>query len=110
MASRALKKPKSSSRIRRDIEDGSPLGLRIRVKKDSKGRMMTIRCGCCKHSIEVIGDVGPLDKQYSPIEINGIYASIEQWRKVLVPVLALKPVKLKLQSGISVDAWVTTAT
>ena len=74
MVSKAFKKQSSPTRTRREIEEGSPLALRIREHKSRRGRVVTIRCGCCKQSIDIMQDAGPLDRHFSPVEINGIYA------------------------------------
>jgi hypothetical protein len=39
-----------------------------------------LKCGCCDETLEIC---------YSPegLEINGVYASVENWREILLPLL-----------------------
>jgi hypothetical protein len=39
-----------------------------------------IKCGCCDEQVEIYYDAQTL-------EINGVMASIENWREVLLPLL-----------------------
>jgi len=51
--------------------------------RSSKGRRdprYLIKCGCCDKSVEIYYDNDSL-------EINGVNASIEDWQKILLPLL-----------------------
>lgn len=56
--------------------------------KRRKSPSIRIRCGCCTESVVINYDSGrpfPID---GTLEINGVLASITQWREVLLPLLA----------------------
>ncbi len=65
-------------------EDGR---LQIRVfhqqRRGKKLPIHTFKCGCCDENLKVCYDTGDL-------EINGVNASIENWREVLLPLLQIK--------------------
>ncbi len=65
-------------------EDGyHEIRVSHRAKKGEKGPVYTLKCGCCDEELKVFyGDNG--------LEINGVDASIESWRKVLLPLLGIK--------------------
>ncbi|MBI9075943.1 MAG: hypothetical protein JEZ02_11060 [Desulfatibacillum sp.] len=56
--------------------------LRVYHKKGSgkKSPRFLVKCGCCDSSIEIF---------YSKthIEINGVHASLNEWRELLIPLL-----------------------
>lgn len=60
-------------------------GWRLRVfHKKGKGRQeprYLVKCGCCDQSVEIF---------YGPdgLEINGVNASIVEWRRILGPLLS----------------------
>jgi hypothetical protein len=64
--------------------DGS-WNLRIfhRAARDKKAPRYLVKCGCCDQSVEIYYDDDSL-------EINGVNASIENWRELLLPLLKLK--------------------
>lgn len=65
-------------------EDGyHEIRISHRAQRRKKSPVYTFKCGCCDEKIEVCyGDNG--------LEINGVNASIESWRKVLLPLLEIK--------------------
>ena len=62
-------------------------GWKLRVfhrsGRGKKSPRFLIKCGCCDSSIEIYYDEHGL-------EINGVNASVEEWRKVLVSLLKKK--------------------
>ena len=62
-------------------KDGGFL-LRVFERKANrkKGARLLIKCGCCDQSVEVYFGHGTL-------EINGVIASVPEWRRVLGPLL-----------------------
>jgi hypothetical protein len=62
--------------------------LRVYHKKQSgkRGPRYKIKCGCCDEQLEIYYDTETL-------EINGVLASVENWREVLLPLLRQKPKK-----------------
>lgn len=65
-----------------------PSGLyKLRIFKN-KGRRkvgpsVLAKCGCCNHSVRIY---------HSPedLEINGVLASIEEWKSLLLPLLQIE--------------------
>jgi hypothetical protein len=59
-------------------------GWRPRVfKRAAAGRKsgrLLVKCGCCDERVEVYHDDHGL-------EINGVYASLNEWREILMPLL-----------------------
>lgn len=58
-----------------------------------KGRAVVLpryllKCGCCDKSVEVFYD-------NESLEINGVQGSIQNWRKILLPLLGLTRVPKK---------------
>ncbi len=58
--------------------------LRIYHKKGAKrlAPRYLIKCGCCDEKVEIYYDKHGL-------EINGVNASVAEWRKILDPLLSL---------------------
>jgi hypothetical protein len=58
--------------------------LRVYHQKEQDKRMprYLVKCGCCDQRLEIY---------YSPdgLEINGVYATVENWREILLPLLGL---------------------
>ena len=51
-----------------------------RTSRGRKGPRYLIKCGCCEESLEIYYGEGSL-------EIGGVNASLEDWRKILLPLL-----------------------
>jgi len=52
---------------------------------------MLVRCACCEGKLEIFHDcpiTGYLDAD--TLEINGVIATIEQWREILLPLLQME--------------------
>lgn len=49
-----------------------------------------VKCGCCDESLVIIG--GGMDDVHGNLylEINGVAGSVEEWRKILLPILKIK--------------------
>ncbi len=55
-----------------------------RRARGKRGPRYLIKCGCCDESLEIYyGD--------DMLEINGVMASVRDWREVLLPLLAESP-------------------
>lgn len=63
--------------------------LRIYYKKGTKRQSprYLIKCGDCNNSIEIYYEDGKVSYREKSLEINGVMASIEEWRKILLPLL-----------------------
>lgn len=59
--------------------------IRVSHKKQhgKKSASYVFKCGCCSEKIEIYYDNDDL-------EINGVNGSIENWRKLLLPLLHVK--------------------
>ena len=59
-------------------------GWALRVfHQNARGKQMPrylLKCGCCEQKVEIHYDEDSL-------EINGVFASVENWREVLLPLL-----------------------
>jgi hypothetical protein len=51
-----------------------------RKKTGKRSPRLLVKCGCCDEAVEIYYD------EYG-VEINGVHASREEWRKVLMPIL-----------------------
>lgn len=67
-----------------DRTDGKELPFRITHRKwrGSKAPSIRIKCGCCT-------EVVVIHLFTDHIEIGNVYGSIDQWRKVLLPILGV---------------------
>lgn len=77
-------------------------GIKIVVNNfgGKKSPKIKIFCLDCEASLEIFGQ--PEDDDQA-LEINGVYASKEMWRRILLPLLDVKvknPVEFKLSRGI----------
>ena len=57
-----------------------PIRVWHRKKHNKKSSRYLLKCGCCDQKIEIYYDSDGL-------EINGVNGSIENWRKILLPLL-----------------------
>ncbi len=85
------------------LEDGfMPMPLRIthrqeRVIREYVGggkrvqsARIRVKCGCCDQALEIFpADRGAVCANADTIEINGVLATIAQWRQVLLPMLGV---------------------
>lgn len=74
------------------IKDGKgaciPLRITRRARRKLKSPRLLVRCGCCDQSLEIYYDDRPLGNRHrDSLEINGVNGTVEQWRKVLLPLL-----------------------
>ncbi len=73
---------------RKIAQPGLGWGWRLRVfERKGRGKLnprRLIKCGCCEQRLEIYYDDEGL-------EINGVCASIEEWREVLLPLLRVNP-------------------
>jgi hypothetical protein len=75
-------------------------GFALRVyHQQGRGKRMPrylLKCGCCDQQLEIY---------YAPecLEINGVIASVENWREILLPLLSPNepppPVAISAESG-----------
>lgn len=77
------------------IKDGKGTYLPLRVTKRAQTKRISprlrIRCGCCDESLEIYYDgrrAGNLN--LDSLEINGVNGTVDQWRKLLLPLLKMK--------------------
>lgn len=65
------------------LDDGSG-GVKLRIfHRAARGktcRRYLIKCGCCDESVRIYYD-------NEGLEINGVNASLQEWRAVLLPLL-----------------------
>lgn len=79
------------------IEDGEKtvLPLRVTVRASRKLRTgatkdpsLRVKCGCCKSHLEIYHGQEPADDPHrATLEINGVLGTLDQWRKILGPLL-----------------------
>lgn len=74
-----------------DSGNNPPLRVTHRKKRRSKGARTLVRCGCCKQLLEIYPSEDPNSDMTSGqmVEINGVGASIQQWRQIFCPILGL---------------------
>ena len=82
-------------KVKDDLGKAMPLRITRRKKRPlGKGDAfvnpsMRIKCGCCSESVVIYYDNSSRDD----LEINGVNGTINQWRKVLLPLLHIKKPK-----------------
>jgi hypothetical protein len=76
---------------------GGVMPLRVtRRKSHMRGNttispVIRIKCGCCTQVVEICHDVAPTGNPNSDtLEIGGVQGTLEQWRKILLPLLGMK--------------------
>ena len=74
------------------LEMCSPLRLTHRTRYRGKNRRsIRVKCGCCSMAIEIFPEEDPTgDIHVDSIEINGVMGSVDQWRKVFLPLLGIE--------------------
>lgn len=66
---------------RSDGQGGARLRVFHRKAKGTKSPRLLVKCGDCQHAVEIYYDS-------DGIEINGVNASLDEWRAILSPLLA----------------------
>jgi hypothetical protein len=61
-----------------------PMKLKVKKIKATKklSKHLRVKCGCCDESIRIF----PFLKE-GCIEIGGVFGSVDDWRKILLPLL-----------------------
>ncbi len=79
--SRAMAEPlRITRRKERQISPNRSISPRIRVK-----------CGCCDQAVEIFHDTTLTGNIHDDtLEINGVNGTVDQWRKVLLPLLGME--------------------
>lgn len=72
---------RSSSKFSCDAAGVLPMRITHRKQQGTRGPRYLIRCGCCDERVEIYYDEDTL-------EINGVMGSLQQWRSILMPLLA----------------------
>ena len=78
--------------IKIEDETESILPLRVTRRKATKRRMphLRVKCGCCDEAFQIYFDDPVTGNPHSDfLEINGVYGTIAQWRKLLLPLLQI---------------------
>ena len=67
-------------------KEGGPYTPRLyqRASQGTKSARYLVKCGCCDEQVEIYYDKEEL-------EINGVLASIEDWKSILLPLLVREP-------------------
>lgn len=76
-----------NTRMYQHDKDGNPIPrIYRRASKGKRSPRLLVKCGDCQQSLEIYyGHDRGVD---FGIEINGVLASREEWRKILLPLLA----------------------
>lgn len=77
------------------IKDGKgaclPLRITRRARQKLKSPRFLVRCGCCDQSLEIYYDERSTGNSHrDSLEINGVNGTVDQWRKVLLPLLKVR--------------------
>ncbi|MDO8599438.1 MAG: hypothetical protein Q7S02_04980 [bacterium] len=79
-----------------DMDQALPLRItRRKARRTSPRRVIAarvrVRCGCCDEVLEIYHDHEPTGNIHmDSLEINGVEATLDQWRKVLLPLLDME--------------------
>lgn len=81
------------------VDDKVFAGPELRISRRKSRRLsalrmksadMSVRCGCgCDEVVVISYDERAINIHASTLEINGVTGTIDQWRRVLLPVLGL---------------------
>jgi hypothetical protein len=82
-------------RKKEKVVDGKGNGYGLTLTRDQAGskKMTVVRvgCGCCSRALTICHDpVSSGDIHVDELEIGGVLGTLDQWRKVLVPLLQLE--------------------
>ena len=65
-------------------------GRRTSARRSRKPHIR-IKCGCCDQAVGIYHEDKPSgNANIDTLEINGVYGTVDQWRKVLLPLLGVK--------------------
>jgi len=66
-------------------------GYRLRIwehpGKGKRSPYLLVKCGCCQRVVKIYFDKKKEPLPEKSLEINGVYAGLKQWRKILLPLL-----------------------
>jgi len=66
----------------------SPLRITKRKGCGIKDPSIRVKCGCCDKAVVIYHGAEPTgDPSKNMLEINGVLGTVDQWRKVLLPLL-----------------------
>ena len=79
------------TKIEDEQKDAMPLRVTRRKAVWKKSPRLRIKCGCCEEAFEIYVDDTPTgDIHEDFLEISGVYGTIDQWRKLFLPLLQIK--------------------
>lgn len=73
----------------------APRVTRRKARRNHTPRLLglLVRCGCCNERVEIYYDGTEDQATFFPddetLEINGVIASVAEWRKILLPLLGV---------------------
>ena len=71
---------------------------RQRCSKVTLCPRVRVKCGCCSEAVDIYVHHGlrrPVNVHTDTLEVNGVLGTVAQWRKVLLPLLRVRPRKVK---------------
>jgi len=77
------RKQRNRKLVQNRSDDYWDLRIYHRAGKGKRGPRYLIKCGCCENELEIYYDSESL-------EINGVMASLDNWREILLPLLQEK--------------------
>ncbi|MEK7515655.1 MAG: hypothetical protein AAB555_01835 [Patescibacteria group bacterium] len=82
------------------------LPLRVTHRKGNKKKAPSIRakCPCCAEAVVIFPESRPTgNPQIDSVEINGVHASVAQWRELLLPILGIGSIQTLTIRGIGMN-------
>lgn len=78
-------------RVEDSAGTGNPLRLTKRKGHKRKSPSIHVKCGCCDEAVIIYFDDKPTNNpSHDWLEINGVIGTVDQWKKVLLPLLGVK--------------------
>ena len=79
-------------------EEGRGYPLRVWRRRGSKREAARVRvkCGCCDGFLDIYifpDETGTRDPSLEMLEINEVMGTVDQWRKILLPLLGVEAPK-----------------
>lgn len=82
------------------------LPLRVTHRKGNKKKAPSIRakCPCCAEAVVIFHESRPTgNPQMDSMEINGVHASVAQWRELLLPILGIGSFQILTTRAIGIN-------
>ncbi|MEW6027279.1 MAG: hypothetical protein AB1599_08290 [Planctomycetota bacterium] len=71
----------------KDKSGGYKLRVRQYPGRGKRSPYLMVKCGCCPRSVRIYFDKKKEPFGEKSLEINGVFAGLKEWRRLLLPLL-----------------------